>query len=517
MLRHILTLLVVCIASVAFAITTPFNITVSIGTPFTALHTYYMAATGCNDGNNGTSPATPWCTPNHAVVCGDVILAAPGSYTGGFMSWGTVSTCPSTTGGIDGTGGIYFATLLCGGADLEACQLGSITTTDAMGVNASNWAVEGWKMTGGSKDGFIIETGSTTTQIHHVAAINNIGYNEQMGFQANDNGANHNIPGNGADYFAWVGNIAADAGRSGFGVAGINIIGLSTWDTVAGTHALAYGNFSYNLTSTSSADGEAYMLDSPGAHGYAQQIVFANNIGFASRAYCLILTDHNINISSPTVKIHNMTCYGNLVNVNSIGTNVGEMEFNFASDQAASVITLTNNIFQSNQATNSGTNVYAGTIGGTHLTALTDTGNFWYGIATVCGSGTCMPTSSPYSVVYFNSNTSSGTDTYGISAAFTNVADLLANRVGTPTCTGFVTTTACMGWNANTSTLTTPSVISDLVPTATGTAGKGYQLPSTTCAANADYPAWLKGIVYLHWDGTSITQVHDLVTTPCGL
>ena len=33
-----------------------------------------------------------------------------------------------------------------------------------------------------------------------------------------------------------------------------------------------------------------------------------------------------------------------------------------------------------------------------------------------------------------------------------------------------------MGWNANTSTLTTPSIISDLVPTASGTSGKGYQI-----------------------------------------
>jgi hypothetical protein len=66
--------------------------------------------------------------------------------------------------------------------------------------------------------------------------------------------------------------------------------------------------------------------------------------------------------------------------------------------------------------------------------------------------------------------------------------------------------------------MTTPSFISDLVPTAAGTTGKGVQLPSTTCSASdPDYPTWLKGIVYLHWDGSHVYQNHDLVTTPCGL
>ena len=76
--------------------------------------------------------------------------------------------------------------------------------------------------------------------------------------------------------------------------------------------------------------------------------------------------------------------------------------------------------------------------------------------------------------------------------------------------------TACMGWNANTQTLKNPSVIYDLTPSSTY-AAKGYQKPSVTCTANALYPTWLKGIVYLHWNGTSLTENADLVTTPCGL
>src|SRR5215470_300105 len=91
-------------------------------TLFTPLHTYYMAASGCSDANAGTSPAAPWCSPNHSVVCGDVIVSAPGNYSSVNMgNWGAVKNCPSTSGGIDGNGQIYFAVLLCGGADLEAC------------------------------------------------------------------------------------------------------------------------------------------------------------------------------------------------------------------------------------------------------------------------------------------------------------------------------------------------------------------------------------------------------------
>ena len=65
--------------------------------------------------------------------------------------------------------------------------------------------------------------------------------------------------------------------------------------------------------------------------------------------------------------------------------------------------------------------------------------------------------------------------------------------------------------------LDTPSIISDLMPTAVGAVGKGYQLPSSACSPNSLYPTWLKGVVYLHWDGTNITERGGLVSKPCGL
>ena len=141
------------------------------------------------------------------------------------------------------------------------------------------------------------------------------------------------------------------------------------------------------------------------------------------------------------------------------------------------------------------------------------TQNFFRATNASCKAPNCNST---YDAQSWGGSSALGTNTY-TNPAFTNTTDLLANRIGVPNCNGFATTTACMGWNANTSTLTTPSIISDLVPTASGTSGKGYQKPSTTCAANADYPTWLKGIVYLQWNGSSLSENSDLVTKPCNM
>ena len=109
-----------------------------------------------------------------------------------------------------------------------------------------------------------------------------------------------------------------------------------------------------------------------------------------------------------------------------------------------------------------------------------------------------------------------GTNTYE-NPSFKNTYDLLTNQIGVPNSRVCNTTQSSSGLKSNTNTLTTPSVISDLTASASGTSGKGYQLPSTTCASNSLYPTWLKGIVYLHWNGTSLTENIDMVTKPCNM
>src|SRR5215475_503771 len=116
--------------AVAATITNPYTITVtttSSGVTFTPLHLYYLSSTG-SDSNNGLSPSSPWLTAHHNLQCGDVVIAAAGTYTNNFssQSFGTVANCPSTSAGIDGTGGINFATILCAGPDLEACKVNGV-------------------------------------------------------------------------------------------------------------------------------------------------------------------------------------------------------------------------------------------------------------------------------------------------------------------------------------------------------------------------------------------------------
>jgi hypothetical protein len=572
---------------------------------FTALHTYYIAPTTAspagNDSNSGTS-ASPWATPHHTgLVCGDVILAATGNYGtfDGLSYWGTPTGCPSTSGGIDGTGGIYFVTILCTGT------LGSCTTNQMTGVafniTANNWAVEGWSVNSSDSDrayqGYGCNTASAgpNTMLHHIAFINDISADNYQAFDTDDCGDNYGsvtVPSPaGVDYSAVVGMIAQNSAQenSSVCIAAIDMVGPGVLDNNAGTHLFVYGNFSYanaNPNCTGRYDTEDYMADSWEAHDFVATGVYANNIGYLADRYGFQWTGTGVSSQSPTVKVYNNTLFEDDVNTGADNLdgdiNIGGTVTIYAA------ITIQNNLvrqplpysaaytsFTGYVTPNSGystltvTSVQSGSIsggyvlnGGTNLGKLSNGGtgtggtgtyflsiqetvapvsgltahsavaafvldttanaitnggsgqqNFFLANNTVCNATFCNST---YDAQTYGASTTLGTNTY-TDPAFVNTTDLLANQVGVPNCSGFVTTTACMGWNANTSTLTTPSVISDLVPTASGTTGKGYQLPSTTCTANADYPTWLKGIVYLHWNGSSITENKDLVTEPCGM
>ena len=156
-------------------------VTAAGSAPFVALHTYYMSPTG-SDSNNGLTAATAWATPNHAVNCGDVIIAAAGSYAS-MSHWGTVSACPSTSGGIDGKGGVYFATVLCGGPSVGACYITTRATATAFEVTASNWAVEGWLVNTSAKYRAFESYACTYSggMKHHIAFINDISANNLDG------------------------------------------------------------------------------------------------------------------------------------------------------------------------------------------------------------------------------------------------------------------------------------------------------------------------------------------------
>lgn len=475
------------------------------------------------------------------MVCGDVIIAAAGSYTNQFnQSWGAVSGCPSTTGGIDGHGGIYFATVLCAGPDLEACQVNSGMNNYGFDIEQrSNWAVEGFKTT---TDGFDNSNAVTPAYdgacggqkgpcngvYHHFAFINDIAYNSADGFGPSGYDQQGMY---GVDYMAVVGDIAENSAQgnpnSQYCVAAIDLVAPANYDTLPGTHLYVYGNFSYNNQTSCATDVENYMFDTWDANGYANQGVAQNNMGWLAGRFGFNVFDQQTTATTATAFILNNTLYG-ANQLNEAGYAGGDINIDNSSSSGTSIwggLTIQDNLALEDQTGSSSQPAYAFVIGGPYANVTvggSGNQNYFKGITTTCHGVVCVPSSSPYSATSFGTVTQLGTNFY-TSPAFNNLTDLISNRSGVPNCGGFTNTTACMGYNANTQALTNPSAIYDLQPTASGASAAGYQLPSTQCVTSGSiytyYPPWLKGVVYLQWNGTTktITENADLVTKPCGL
>jgi len=521
----------------------PVTSSVTTSTPFTPLHLYFLSPAG-SDSNSGTSSSEPWATPDHPVDCGDVIIAAAGSYTNQFnKSWGAVSNCPSTSGGIDGKGGIYFATLLCAGPDLEACQVNPGANHFGFDIEQqSNWAVEGFKTTTDGADDSNQVTpaydgacggnkGPCNGVYHHFAFINDIAYNSADGFGPSGYDQQGKY---GVDYLAMVGDIAQNSAQgnpnSQYCVAALDIVAPANYDTQPGTHLYEYGNFSYNNQTSCPTDVENYMFDTWDANAYSSHGVAQNNMGWLSGRMGFHVFDQDIFPTAATAFILNNTLYGS-GQLNASDWAIGDI--NVQNSQSLNTIwgglTIQDNLVQENQQWPGGVSsngyVFAFNLGGnyTNVTVVgSGSENYFSGIVTSCNGNACAPSSAPYGAVSFGTAAELGTNYY-TSPAFNNPGDLVSNRSGVPNCSGFTNTTACMGYNANTQTLTNPSAIYDLQPSASGAGSAGYQLPSTVCVTSGPvftyYPAWLKGVVYLQWNGSTqtITENPDLVTKPCGL
>jgi hypothetical protein len=525
-------------ATIAGATGSPFTQAVTItGTSgdftFTALHVYYISPASGNtsgwgngsDSNNGTSTATPWLTPNHSgIVCGDIVLLAQATtYANGSFNdtFTQPSNCPSTSGGIDGTGGVYAAVLLCSGL-LESCKETG-TSTIGMSWTVNNWSVQGVKIdTASNQRAFEVRTCSAGAGVtlHDHFIINDISTNNLQAFDVNDCGsATANA---GGDYEFVIGLIAEHSASDPICLAAIDFVGIGQFDANAGTHDYAYTDYAWNNLSPScigTSDGEDYMDDTQDFHNSNSQVVFANDIGYTAERFCLQIFHQNNHNNTPTIKVYNLTCYADLVDVGSDSAD-GELNFNSTTSTNSYTVVAQNNIARTNAATSNGHPIYAMSIGGAAWSGMTNGGsgnqNILFGSATTCANGGTCNSGPPYMIDATNGS-SIGTNTYS-DPAFTNPTDLTTNQNGTPNCSAFINTTQCMGYDAITSTLTTPSIISDLVPTLSGSSTKGFQLPSTTCTANADYSSHLKGIVYLQWNGgTSFTEKAGLVTKPCNL
>lgn len=534
----------------AVALTTPFTITVT--TTFTPLHTYYMAASGCSDANNGTSTSTPWCTPNHAVVCGDVILANSGTYnsnnfnSGSGGGFGTVSTCPSVSGGIDGAGGIYFATVLCAGASVGDCKISDANNVAAVLVDKNNWAIEGFQVTtnttsGTQQIGFLadgrIGNASGANVTHHMAFINNITNDTGMGFGTADGGTNNGVvPGNGVDQWVVVGNIVQDSNSWKQCIGAIDTAGPANFDSSPGTHIFVAGNFVINNEQKygcAIADGEGIFFDTFDAHGYTGQAVMQDNMVFvAERMGLAVFYQHSVTTATlSTIRIVFNTVYSvNNENNGPVGGTFSKGQINLSSS------TGNNWPFPTTIQNNLSLDTSANSTQGTALYALQSSVSAPNSNITIGGSGNenlLLGQKGSCVLSFCNSTFDAASDANGVLGTnfyetpnFKNPTDAVTNHIGTPNCSGFETTVACMGWNWSTQTATSLSVIDDMTAQAANASGKGYMPPQSGCLSSGErynnFPSYLKGIVYLHsvsgWtNGTVIQQKAGLINMPCGM
>jgi len=431
--------------------------------------TYYLApaADGGNDTNDGLTASTPWGSPNHALNCGDVILASAGIYSAANFytgNWGTV-TCAS---------GDNVAWLKC--ATFDTCKI-SATNYPGMWVDKSYWGIQGWEITTSPSDlygtCFIAQPNwNNPVNIHHIIFANNVANGcSQSGFASTPN-----IPTlTGVDYLEILGNIAYNA-ASGSGTC---TSGISVWqpvqsDSNPGTHIYVAGNFSYgNLDPSqcnggSPTDGEGIIFDTfdgsqtSGLHPYTAQAVAYNNIVASNGGKGIEVFNNQAGNYHASIWIKQNTIWGDLTDPNQSWYGCGELAVSAASD-----VSTYGNLISTNGATGcTGKSIYAMSISGGDATD--NLSNNWaYG--------------------YEGNNTfiwDSGSFAFGSNILATSPAFVNAVAPGAPACAGTANVPACMSLDSN-------NVIGNFVPTANGSDIYGRETPSNTPVTDPLYPSWL--------------------------
>ena len=487
---------------------------------------HYLAPSGCSNSYNGLSPTFtsgsngPWCNPTHAMNCGDVIIASAGTYSPspfGNGTWGAVSNCPSTTGGIDGTGGVYFAVLLCAGPSVGSCSVVG-GSSEGFRLDASNWAIEGFTATQNTNGNAACYSGTSenATTLHHLAFINDIASTCHLsGFDTYA----WTSPG-GVDQTAVVGAISYNGSPSvggGLCSGGVSMIPTNGPDTSSGTHVIVAGYFGYkNINAPSGAgcntDGEGVIFDSWACGPYLYQGVAEQNVWWLNGTYGFQVFP-NCNSKGDKVKVYvfNNTSYGNGQDpTHNSGTADLYLHDVLPTVANGTYYSVTNNIFESTMVTsgNNGTaTVWAAGlyIDNSNTSLVNVSGNYiWQS-----NPGTTFTAGPPNTDVWVGSTHNPafpfGTNTYNNPG----MANPGALPTTAPNCSGYTNTTDCMN--------TGYGVAAKIAPSG-GAVGVGYNVPGP-CAPDPYYPTWLKGVVYLQWDSGAhtITEKAGLLTKPCGL
>ena len=439
----------------------------------------YHISTKGQDTNHGTLDS-PWASPNHALNCGDIILASPGTYAASnFASgkWGTV-TCGS---------GNRVAWLIC--SIFDACKI-SAGTSYGMYVDKSYWGVQGWETTtdaGGAGCFSAAPAAGAAAGIHHIIFANDIA----NGCGAGGFGA-FSVGTFGVDYIAIVGSIAYNAAQNSlYCYSGISIYQPLASDSAAGTHIYVAGNFSYSNAQPAVCAG----VTAPGADGaifdsfdgcagtscgagslgtiYTQQAVMAFNFFAGNGGRCYEYQTSTKNAAFfPTILRYNNTCYGDLLDTH--------MNTNLCSEATVNIgygITDFKNIVDNTVATAcTGHTAYAMFAYDANSANVSIAGNLFFSAGSATGS--------------FNDD--GNTFSYGTNATVANPGFTAPAVPGAPSCGSASSVPKCMS-----------TVISNFASTAAPT--YGYQTALTKNGSDPYFPKWL----------CSAGLPHGLVTLSC--
>lgn len=431
------------------------------GTTASSGKTYYIApaSAGGSDSNSGASAGSPWLTPLHSVNCGDVLLAAPGTYSAASFNngqWGTVS-CPA---------GNNVAWVKC------ATPFGC-TVSSTIYISASYWGLQGFRLSSSSGSCLNIAPNfnGNRAEVHHILVANNVvgpcgfdGVSSVSGYATN--------PTIGADYLAYLGNIAYDTGGNSSTCAAA----LSFWvpipyDTQPGTHLYMAGNFSWGNTSNC-GDAEGIIFDTfDGVEGsstqppYAYQAVAENNLTVFNNGpgIQVDLNENGSGAHAPIYFMHNTSAY-NCLGPSQAGY-CAQIVLGTTDDANANhnlVVSPTQYAFGGGSVPEYGTAVMYASGNTNQISNEFAYSAFGYGVGGVGSSGFVL---GPGNITSTNPGLANPTDP------------------GTPNCSGYATTTACMA-----------NVISNFSPTDSAASSYGYQQPSSTPVVNAYYPQWLCGV-----------------------
>jgi hypothetical protein len=425
---------------------------------------YYLSPGG-RDSNTGTTSSTPWLTPNHALNCGDVIIAAASkSYSAinfGSGKWGAV-TCPA---------GNNVTWLKC--AAFDACKI-SVTsgTLDGMRVSASYWGVQGWEVsnTAGGSGGancFTAVPANPTRSIHHIVFADNIAKTCPLGGLGFGNYGSASV-----DYWVAIGNIAYNAGGSNkYCGSGISAYQPVASDSSPGTHVYVAGNFSYSNTNPSGCyDGNGIIFDTfdggqyPLPASYSQQGVIDNNIVLSNGGAGVRIEYNNAGAGPKHAHIfarHN-TIWNN---------NVGRYQYgNPKCGELMLYKTVMTKVFLNIAST-----AQPGCYGDIANPA------YAYQVETIDGTSSVEQNVGWSPKGFFSQATTSpgfgfGRDTFlAINPAFRNPM-----TPGAPNCGMFTSVTDCMA-----------TVIANFTPSSAAAVGYGYQVPGSAKIYDPLFPQWL--------------------------